>query len=127
MKICKWFIRDYLDLVTVCWFDHNEVPPDDLGEYDPLIEQIQRAAKTRNQLDLLRVCLCGLISKPSLDTSDLGGGRYPFDDQEIREIIAYVVSRLWTGTQCSQEVDIELYDLSYAEWERLKHSGSITG
>lgn len=127
MKICKWFIRDYLDLVTVCWFDHNELPPEDLGEYDPLIQQLEIAARTRNQLNLLRTCLCGVLANPTLDASDLGGGRYQFDDQEIRQIMAHVLSRLWPDAPCQPEAVIELYELPYSAWERLKQSGSIVG
>jgi hypothetical protein len=124
MRISNWFIRDYLDLVTICWFDHHELPPDSLDEYDRLVVQMRTAATAREELDLLRTCFAAVLNDATIDCSKLGNGRYPFDDQEVRAIIAHAYRVLWPHLPFPPAAEsVEFYELPHEQWEALRSSG----
>jgi hypothetical protein len=125
-KICKWLINDYLDLVTVVWFNHHDMPPRDLDEYNQLIDQMKIAALAHREWDSLRQAFEVVLSDPSLDCEQFGGGRFPFDSEEVRDIISHAYSRLWPSRAAptTPPQGVELFDMPHDDWYRLRSSQS---
>ena len=121
-SICNRLITEYLLLVTVCWFDDHDLPADQPEEYDGLIEQIRIAAAAREETDLLQLAFAAALADPAINAADYAGGRYPFDDAEVRAIIARAYRRLWPDAPFPppQPEGVVLYDLPFAEWQRTR-------
>lgn len=95
MDVSESMVRFYLDNVTVSWFSSNDTPPNELSEYKPYIEDMKRSAFKHKDLETLRIVFEYLIANPNIDCERFNGPRYPFDSDEIREIICYSWRVLW--------------------------------
>lgn len=121
-NICKWLINDYLDLVTVGWFNHHDLPPTNLSDYDHLIDQMRIAAMAHAEFELLKQAFEAVLGDSSICLEDFGGGRYPFDSQEVRDIMSFVFLRLWplATVPSAPPADIQIYDIPHDEWYRAR-------
>ena len=63
-----------------------------------------------------------LLSHPEIDASAFAGGRYPYDDDEVREIVHYARSTIWpdAGPVPDRGPDVRLVNLSLQEWRALR-------
>ena len=95
MNISDSMTRYYLDSVTVGWFNRHDLPPDDVADYYDYVMDIQKSAQKHGDTEYLRVALEYLLSNPETDFERYDGGRYPYDSDDVREIIEYVLRTLW--------------------------------
>ena len=123
MEIPTWTIRHYLDYVTAGWFDVHDLPPDDINDYIPYIEDIRKAAVAHDDFNSLRLGFSFLLGNPEIDTAKLGRTRYPYSDAEIRAIIQLICNTLWPGDSEVEVQDINtvrLVDTTLAKWRAMR-------
>ena len=95
MEIKESVITHYLADITISWFNENEYPPDELHGYAQCVNWMKGNAEKRGELDLLKLAFEHILANPDVDCERLAGGRYPYDDEEMREIIEYAWQKLW--------------------------------
>lgn len=120
MKIPTWFVRDYLDLITIGWFNHHDLPPDSVEEYGPLAENVRLAATAKNELGLLRSALRHALLMPKFQWEAYGGGRYPYEGDEVRDIAAFMLNAIGTGSTEDMSLPVEFVEISLPEWQECK-------
>ncbi|UQA61368.1 hypothetical protein [Polyangium aurulentum] len=121
MRISESMIRYYLDTVTVGYFDEHDLPADDVRGYDDYIRTLKQKAVKHHDMDALRVALAYLLSSEGLDLAAFNGGRYPFDDAEMREIVRHAYEVLFAADEGLPETDlssVELVQMPVEEWWR---------
>lgn len=88
-------IRFYLTKVTNLWIIKNGVPADSLSKYDDYLENIKRSAIYRNEVDRLKLSFEEIMANPDIDTGELAESEYPWDDEEVQNIIQYIYKKIW--------------------------------
>jgi len=119
MQISESMIRYYLDTVTVGYFDDHELPPDDVRGYDPQVREIGLKLAKHGDAKSLRLAFAYLLRNTGLDLAALNGGRYPFDDGEMREMIRYCYETLFPGDKGPGEEDVgavKIVQMPVEEW-----------
>jgi hypothetical protein len=94
MNISESMVRFYLTKVTNLWIIKNGVPADSLSEYDDYVEDIKRSAIYRNDLEALKLAFEHILANPDIDTAPLAESEYPWDDEEVRELIQYIWKKI---------------------------------
>jgi hypothetical protein len=126
MEISNGMLNHYLDYVTIGWFDDHDIPADDLGEYHQRIVKLERSAKRRNDLNPLRLGLDYLLCHPEIDL-EAHGGRYGWDDEEVRDIIRYIRRTIWPDlppVNPDEVKDVKLvYTSRFDWWDMRKAQG----
>lgn len=120
--ISKQLLAHYLAYVTFSWFDHHDVPPDELSELDSLIEQIRLVLRKYDDEDVMQAGLEQLlVNTPDEELEPLNMGLYPFDGEELREIFAYCYEVLFPEAELPRELPpITWSNLSWKEWQDQK-------
>lgn len=90
-------IRHYTDALTVGWYDDHDLPPDQVDEYAPLVEDLRRTLQRQGDDDdaAFRTGLQYLLTKPDARLEGFAGGRYAYDADEVRDILAYLYQALY--------------------------------
>ena len=124
MDIPKHLIDTYVQDITVGYFDPEDLPPNDLSGYARCLRNVRIGARDFGDLDALKVAFDYLLAHPEIDTEQFAGSRYPYDDEEVREILRYAVAAIWPGAApTAPEVLAEVRivgDLSLDEWRRQR-------
>ena len=124
MDIPKHLIDAYLADITVGYFNRNDLPPDGVSGYSSCVGTLRLHAEHFADLEALKVAVDYLLAHPEIDTEQFAGGRYPYDDEEVREILRYAVATIWPGAApTAPEVLAEVRivgDLSLDEWRRQR-------
>lgn len=84
----------YLREFTVHWFEDNEDAPDDLNDYNDLIDGIRRHLRDENETETFKSALAYLIHAPDGEISHFDGGS-GFSPAEMRAILRHVYQRIW--------------------------------
>jgi hypothetical protein len=119
MKISNSMINYYLGDVTFGWFNRHDVLPDDVADYHDYVMEIQKGAQKHGDTEYLRIALEYLLNNPKTDYERYDGGRYPYDGDEVREIIEYVLRTLWpdaTPVPAEELAKVELVEASIGDW-----------
>jgi len=95
MEINGWLVEHYLGYITVGWFDTDDLPPECVQDCLRFVIEMKKAATARGDLDQLRLAFDHILGNPQIDASEYGKTRYPFDDADVREIIAFARSVIW--------------------------------
>ena len=107
----------YLSIITINWFSHNDDPPDDMEDYLPFVESIKYHAAQHNDLDDLQQVLAYALVTPNFDYARFAGDRYPYDADEIREIMQFIYHTLWPDAALPiQAPDVTLVDTPAEAW-----------
>jgi hypothetical protein len=110
-------VDHYLSDITVGWFARHDLPADEVDEYRPYVENIRQLALTQGDLDYLKVGLEYLLLHPEVDLEAYNGGRYPFDADEMREIIEFVYRTLWPEESLpEQPPEVKLIQMPLSHW-----------
>ena len=124
MEIPRHLLDHYLANVTVGYFDSEDLLPEEVSAYHRCVLEMKLDAEHFGDLDALKVAFDYLLAHPEIDTEQFAGGRYPYDDEEVREILRYAVARIWPGAApTAPEVLAEVRivgDLSLDEWRRQR-------
>lgn len=94
MIIRNTFFDRYLEMVTVGYFQYHTEAPTDVTKYRSIIEKMKRCAVQFQELDVLKVAFDYYLSHPEISFAN-HGGRFPYTDAEVREIIRYARSVVW--------------------------------
>jgi hypothetical protein len=127
MDLSESMIRYYLDSITVSYFNHNELPPDDVKGYYDQVLALKRKAVSHGDLDSLKVAFEYLLSHRELDCGRLGDDRYPYSDEEIREIIRYAWHTIWPETSDAAPAvhpDVRLVQMPLEDWWEARRGAS---
>ncbi|WP_224248812.1 hypothetical protein [Hyalangium gracile] len=119
MRIPRSMLDYYLDNVTVGFFNDHDSPPDDLSGYHDDVMIMRQKAVRHGDMEFLRLGLGYLLSTPGIDHESWGGGRYPFDAEEVRAIIEYAYQTLWPGAPLPSRDElsqVELVSMPLEEW-----------
>ncbi|NJO55293.1 MAG: hypothetical protein HC834_01880 [Rhodospirillales bacterium] len=129
MDISYNIIQYYLQTITVAYFGTHDMPPDDLSGYDRYVEDLRIKAIRHRDLDALRLGFEYLLAHPEINLEEqYQGGRYPFDDAELREIIAYTRSKLWPDAgpiPPDGPPGVRLVQMSIDDWWKSRQDKSI--
>jgi len=120
MEINEWFVEHYLGYITVGWFNNDDLPPDSVEQYLPYVSGMKNEAARHGDLDKLRIAFDYILGNPQIDSSEYGKTRYPFDDAETREIIAYARSVIWPDAKDippGGPTGVRLVRTSFSEWK----------
>ncbi len=98
MDISEAMVRHYLTCITVNWFNDHDLPPDNVGDCRPFVESMKTWAVDRGDLPALKLASEHLLGHPEVDCGPLGDVRYPFENEDIRVIIASAWRTLRPGT-----------------------------
>lgn len=126
MRISESMIRYYLDTITVGYFNDHDLPPDDVHGYEPQVREMERKVAKHGDTRSLRLALAYLLRNTALDLAAFNGGRYPFDDAEMREMIRYCYETLFPGDQGPREDEVravEIVQMSVEAWWRERGEG----
>jgi len=79
-------------------------------------------AEQFGDLEALKLAFEYLLSHPEIDASAFAGDRYPYDDDEVREIVRYARATIWpdAGPVPERGPDVRLVNLSLQEWRALR-------
>lgn len=123
MNISSAMLRHHLDYVTVGWFDHNDLPPDNIEEYYKCVEQMRLNALIHNDLIYLKIAFEYLLGNLTIKCESFGNGRYPYEEEEVREIIEYAWKTIWPDADpicfgCHS--DVNFVEIPTVEWWKSK-------
>jgi hypothetical protein len=127
MEISNGMLNHYLDYITIGWFDDDEsVPAENVSEYFNQVAVIKQDATRRNDLEPLRLGLDYLLCHPEIDL-EAHGGRYGWDDKEVRDIIRYIRRTIWPElppVNPDEVKDVKLvYTSRFDWWDMRKAQG----
>ncbi|MCB9151548.1 MAG: hypothetical protein H6645_03500 [Caldilineaceae bacterium] len=119
-KISAITIGEYLDYITVLWFDRGRARPPENGiDYLPLVEIMRQHAVLNGELDYLKLAFEYLLNSPEIDCTQFDGSNYPFSNAEIRAMIALAYKTIWhTSALPPQRHDVEIIGEYVEEWRR---------
>ena len=122
IEIPSHMLHHYLQNVTVAYFDPEHFPPDDVSGYASCIMNMRLLAEQFGDLEALKLAFEYLLSHPEIDASAFAGDRYPYDDDEVREIVRYARATIWpdAGPVPERGPDVRLVNLSLQEWRALR-------
>jgi hypothetical protein len=97
-KIGFGMVNDYLDNVTVGWFDPEDFPPDTVEGYAQCIERMKSNADWKGDPPYLKLAFEYILGGGPLCSNMmryLTSDRYPYGPEEVIEIIQYAYKSIW--------------------------------
>lgn len=122
MKISRGILNHYIGYVTDFYISDNNIPPDELTGYYDYVVDLKTDAIRHEDLESLRLGINYLLCHPEIDL-DSHGGMYPYDDEEVREILMYIRSIIWSDNSkvnCEEVKDVELVDINKFDWWKMR-------
>jgi len=119
MKISAAMVNHYLSDITVAWFNHHELPPDNLKDYLPLVHWMKQNASNHDDLQYLKLAFEYLVTHPDVNHEYFSGGRYPYDRDDIKEIIDFTYRTIWSDSPPVSQInshDVQLVPISLEDW-----------
>ena len=120
-------VRSYIWHVTGFWIIKNDIPADNLAEYDSFIENMKASAIHFGDLDALKIAFEYILLNSDINTESLTDSDYPWDNEEVRKIIHYAWEKIWPNSSIHPEKlsNVKLVDIPINEWReqnmKLKH------
>jgi hypothetical protein len=119
-------IRHYLGDIVISYFNHHDLPPDEVSEYKKYALVMKQNAINHGDLEWLKLAFEYLLSNPNIDCETFGDERYPYDAQEIRDIIQYAWETIWPNDAAPRTIEkmpeIELVTMSLEDWWSTRNS-----
>ena len=118
MKIANGMFDHYLDKLTFQWFGRHDLPPDDLSEYDGIIVELINDAQQHNDMEPLRLAIDWILLNPGKYSLE-DHGNYPFEDEEVRDILRYLRQKAYPGRpppDRNEVQDVEIFPQSRFDW-----------
>ncbi|MGF1489077.1 MAG: hypothetical protein ACFBSE_18475 [Prochloraceae cyanobacterium] len=122
MDISKGMLDHYIGYITVFYFNDHELPPDEITDYYNNVLELKSDAIRRGDLDPLRLGIDYLLCNTDINL-DSHGGIYPYDDDEVREILRYIRSVIWpdlSNVNCEEIKDIKLVNTNRFDWWEMR-------
>ena len=118
MKISRQILDHYIGYLTNFYIIDYNTPPEKLDDYYDFIMSLKKDVTNHQDLDTLRLGINYLLCHPEIDLED-HGGLYPWDDEEVREILQYILFVIWPDNSkinCEEVENIKLIDMSKFDW-----------
>ena len=118
MKISKQILDHYIGYVTDWYVVMNDEIGDELTDYYDSVLRIKDNALNHQDLEPLKLGINYLLCHPEISL-DNHGGAYIWDDEEVREILHYILSTIYPDNpkvNCEEVKDIQLVDMSKYDW-----------
>ena len=126
MDISLSMVKHYLDDVTVGWFDDHDLPPENVADYLPRVLEMKKGAAKHGDLEALKLAFEHILANRRIDCEILGGGRYPFDDKDVREIIAFAWKTIWPDARPippGGPPGVRLIEMPLEQWRASRGQG----
>lgn len=94
IQIPAELVEYYLSEFTITWFEDNEDAPDDLDDYNELIEGVRRHLRDENETENFQAALAYLIHAPDEEVEEFDGGS-GFSLTELRALMRHLYQRIW--------------------------------
>jgi hypothetical protein len=94
IQIPAELVEFYLSEFTVHWFNDNEDAPDDLSDYNDLIDGIRRHLRDENDTDAFKAALEYLIQATDDEVTRFDGGS-GFSTDELRTLMRHIYQHIW--------------------------------
>lgn len=94
LQIPEESVDFYLREFTVNWFEDHDDAPDDLNDYNDLIDGIRRHLRDENETESFRAALAWLVQAPDSEVTRFDGGS-GFSADELRAILRHICQRIW--------------------------------
>jgi len=114
-------VRYYLDSIMTSYFNHHDVPPACVEDYFPQVMAMQRKLSVHGDENALKLACEHILENSDVDTEAFAGDRYPYSNQEIREIIRYAWKTLWPDANPLKPggpPGVRLVEMPVEEWWR---------
>ncbi len=95
MDISEQMIGFHLRLVTLAYFGEHDDVPDDVAGYHDYVEDMKRQAIRFGDLDGLKLAFEHILANPEIDTVTLSQANFPYEEEEVREIVRYAWETIW--------------------------------
>ncbi|MBI4851708.1 MAG: hypothetical protein HY819_07925 [Acidobacteria bacterium] len=119
MNISESMIRYYLRNITMGWFDPLDEPPEHVTGYYECVQEMKLHALSHDDLEALKLGFEWLLANPEIDCTKFSGGRYPYEPEEVREIIHYAWKTIWPDAApitAESTKDTKLVSTTLDEW-----------
>ena len=123
IEISRGMIDHYLCFITDGWFDNDpDEPAEELTKYYEYVIRIKQDAVNRNDLEYFRLGIEYLLCHPEISLEN-HGNVYGWDDDEVREIIVYIRSVIWSDNldiNCEEVKDVQLVNTNRFDWWEMR-------
>jgi hypothetical protein len=119
IEISSPMVERYLSIITVGWFDNATLPADDVSEYIWYADGIKREAEAAGDLPYLRLALGYLLNADDSVIEAFAGPRYPYDADELREIITFLLAHIWPDSE-PQPASVQLSKIPWEMWQQSR-------
>ena len=122
VKISKGMVASYINYITSYFILDRDEPPEKLDDCYSYALRIKAQATKRKDLEPLRLGIDYLLCHSEIDL-DSHGGIYPFDDDEVRQILYYIRSVVWSDkleVNCEEVKDVELLNTTNTDWWKTR-------
>ena len=118
MKISRGMLDHYIGYITSWYITDNDEIGDELTDYYDYVLEIKDKATKYQDLEPLRLGINYLLCHPEVNL-DNHGGDYTWDDEEVREILDYIRSIVWSDdleVNCEEVQKVELVNTNRLDW-----------
>ena len=112
----------YIGYLTNIYIVDHDVPPEKLDDYHDYVLMIKSEATRLKDLEPLKLGIDYLLCHREIDL-DGHGGLYPYDDEEVRDILQYIRSIVWSNNSkinCKEVENIKLINTSDIDWWKTR-------
>jgi hypothetical protein len=126
MEISKGMVDYYLGKITIHWFDTNDLPAENLEDYYEKAKYIEDIAVENNDLKPLKIGFDYFLCNKELDLEDHGYS-YSWTDQEVRDIIKYLISIIYQNhlTDCDCLKNHHLLNTTINDWWEMRREQGL--
>ena len=129
MDISKQMIGFHLRIVTLAYFGEHDDVPDDVAGYYEYVEDMKRQAIRFGDLDALKLAFEHILVNPEIDTVTLSQANFPYEEEEVREIIRYAWETIWPDADPippGGPPGVRIVDISPEEWRARQADKTFT-
>lgn len=94
IKIEEELVDFYLREFTFNWFEDHEDAPDDLNDYNELIQGVRRHLHDVGETEDFKQALAYLIKAPDNEVKRFDGGS-GFSIAELRDLMTHIYQQIW--------------------------------
>lgn len=96
MQMRKSLFRRYASHLTAGYFAQNDAPPATMEGYDPWVQDIAHRVERNGDATAFLAAIDWILAHPRVDASRFVTTVYPFDDEEVREILRYLRQEIFS-------------------------------
>ena len=129
LTVSSSMLRDRLALVTVAWFNKNNVPPRDLSGYEALAQDLKEMLDELGDTPWFVLGLEHILLDP--DPAAARGyvnTRYAYTDEAARSLLLYLLDKLAPGKTLDSSgpaAGVCLAEIEPEEWAQLRSSQTL--